>query len=208
MSDQRCAKCGGEEDHPVHENRTRPNYHRFDTGEAPKCGHCEKAAATDKCINRCDVCRHCWADMEGNFKSCPVERARHPKPPTPEAPTEMGESGVERIAAERARQVSEEGWTPENDDDHAGGEMAMAAVCYAAPEHVYRLENRYVNQQVYSDPFPWRWDKRYAYGSCRDNPGNALPDPSTYMPAERLDLLVKAGALIAAEIDRLLRVKP
>lgn len=37
------------------------------------------------------------------------------------------------------------------------------------------------------------------------NPGNSPPCPSTYSDEERVDLLVKAGALIAAEIDRLLR---
>lgn len=125
--------------------------------------------------------------------------------------------GAECIAAERARQIADEGWTPEHDDEHADGSLAMAAVCYATPALLYEKQDRYVNRTIFVDPWPWqsdapRWDgngdKRYCYGSCRDNPGNVLPDPSTYTPAERLDLLVKAGALIAAEIDRLLRVKP
>ena len=34
------------------------------------------------------------------------------------------------VLAERARQVSVEGWTPEHDDAHASGEMAGAASCY------------------------------------------------------------------------------
>ena len=41
----------------------------------------------------------------------------------------------------------------------------------------------------------------------RDNRGNLVPDPATYTDEERIDLLTKAGALIAAEIDRLLRAQ-
>lgn len=39
--------------------------------------------------------------------------------------------GVSLIAAERQRQISVEGWTPEHDDAHAHAEMANAAACYA-----------------------------------------------------------------------------
>ena len=42
-------------------------------------------------------------------------------------------NGIERIAKERQRQVSVEGWTPQHDDEHKDGEMAIAAACYAAP---------------------------------------------------------------------------
>lgn len=86
-------------------------------------------------------------------------------------------SGVEMIANERARQVYREGWTPEHDDTHANGEMAWAAVCYAAPKP---LEN---------DPWPWsdEWDKR--------------------MKHNRMRQLQIAGALIAAELDRLQRIE-
>jgi hypothetical protein len=58
----------------------------------------------------------------------------------------------------------------------------------------------------FDDPFPdtWDWrDKRRAYGSVNPSNVNVLPDPKTYTKDERIDLLVKAGALIAAEIDRL-----
>lgn len=38
------------------------------------------------------------------------------------------QDGVSLIAAERARQISREGWTPEHDDEHRNGEMAISAV--------------------------------------------------------------------------------
>lgn len=35
------------------------------------------------------------------------------------------------VQAERRRQITAEGWTPEHDDEHADGQMARAAACYA-----------------------------------------------------------------------------
>lgn len=83
------------------------------------------------------------------------------------------------IAQERQRQIEKEGWTPEHDtDEHADGELAMAAVCYALPDCDRQVEN--------GVPFFWPFD------------GN-------WKPGDRVRELVKAGALIAAEIDRLQR---
>lgn len=83
-------------------------------------------------------------------------------------------AGVELIAAERRRQVEAEGWTPEHDTKHWDGELALAAACYALPE-AWRSD----------DIWPW-------------HPGWWKPRPD-----DRVRELVKAGALIAAEIDRL-----
>jgi len=37
--------------------------------------------------------------------------------------------GVALIAAERRRQIEAEGWTPEHDDEHTRGQIALAAAC-------------------------------------------------------------------------------
>ena len=119
-------------------------------------------------------------------------------------------TGCELIAQERERQISEEGWTPDHDDKHGEGAMALAAACYASPVPLLRhAPNQPVNHLVFIEPWPWenKWDKRYGYGERRSNPGNYLPPPDSFNDSERLDLLVKAGALIAAEIDRLLRLR-
>lgn len=42
-------------------------------------------------------------------------------------------NGAELIAAERRRQIEQEGWTPEHDDQHSGGELATAGAVYATP---------------------------------------------------------------------------
>lgn len=86
-------------------------------------------------------------------------------------------TGVEIIAAERERQQTQEGWTPDHDDEHGEGELRKAALCFLA--------------DVWSDtrcprgwPWHWKWWK-----------------PSD----DQILNLAKAGALIAAEIDRLQR---
>lgn len=98
-------------------------------------------------------------------------------------------TGIELIAAERQRQISVEGWTPEHDDSHGKGEMANAAACYAATVRVFRSRQMagrgYEPYTEYSDLWPWHDD--------------------WWKPKDRIADLVRAGALIAAEIDRLQR---
>lgn len=98
--------------------------------------------------------------------------------------------GVSLIAAERKRHVEEEGWTAEHDARHVAGEIAIAAAVYALPE-VERRELPYYDPQYGGDGSPLLW-----------------PWPGWYKPRrdDRVCELVKAGALIAAEIDRLLSV--
>lgn len=114
-------------------------------------------------------------------------------------------TGIERIAAERARQLEKLFWTAEHDDEHSDGELALAAVCYAAPEPIFTLESletRRPEMLRFQDPWPWeeRWDKRPRRGVMRE-----LIDPAKLSTQQRVRCLEKAGALIAAEIDRLLR---
>lgn len=116
-------------------------------------------------------------------------------------------SGIDRIAAERARQVAEEGWTTEHDDGHADGALARAAACYALPERLY-VERRYAGRVAFEDPWPWNdsWDKRkespQRSGSYANHPYNIPTNGEA-----RIRMLVRAGALIAAEIDRLERAE-
>ncbi|MEB6521129.1 ead/Ea22-like family protein [Citrobacter portucalensis] len=81
------------------------------------------------------------------------------------------------VLAERQRQISMEGWKPEHEDEHCNGELAMAAVCYIN-------ETGTVNRNG-GKPWGWPWDA------------------SWWKPKTRRRNLVKAGALILAEIERL-----
>lgn len=97
-------------------------------------------------------------------------------------------TGTELIAAERQRQIEVEGWTQEHDDEHEAGQLAAAARCYTktAQLQVCRLASRKPGRPE----FTWPWD---------DDAWKPSDDP--------IRNLVKAGALIAAEIDRLQRAK-
>ena len=112
-------------------------------------------------------------------------------------------TGIEIITTERERQVTEEGWTPEHDDHHTDGSLARAAICYATPVKIY-VQGRSARSIHFSDPWPKTWDHCW---DKRPEPehGNTIPDPDTYSDKKRIDLLAKAGALLAAEIDRINR---
>lgn len=97
--------------------------------------------------------------------------------------------GVSRIAAERIRQKSVEGWTPEHDEQHGFGELSIAAACYALncrKEDGSPIEgDAVVHDRDCHDGWPWsrKWDKRGKHSRERS--------------------LEIAGALIAAELDRI-----
>lgn len=113
--------------------------------------------------------------------SYPVFRA-DPCPRCNFAPaTRATGDGARLIAEERGRQTTVEGWTAEHDNQHTGGELALAAVAYASPNAFGMYAH---------PPAMWPW-------------GRGWWKPSD----DRVRDLVKAGALIAAEIDRLIRVK-
>lgn len=101
-------------------------------------------------------------------------------------------SGVEMIAAERSRQMSAEGWTSEHDDAHEHGELAQAAACYAwPPDRPVEVKRA------------WPWALHWWHPEAYHWPDLA-PSEDDCTKA-RIRVLVKAGALIAAEIDRLNR---
>lgn len=80
------------------------------------------------------------------------------------------------IQAERERQVLVEGWQPIHDDHHLGGELYTAGRCY--------LE---ATDTRSTPPAKWPWS------------------PEWWKPRTRIDNLTRAGALLLAESDRLLR---
>jgi hypothetical protein len=88
----------------------------------------------------------------------------------------LPKTGADLIRDERFRQVADEGWTPEHDDTHTGNELVDAAVCYLL----------YSKTHPDHMPISWPWEDE----AWRPSP-------------EHVVNLVRAGALIAAEIDRL-----
>lgn len=99
-------------------------------------------------------------------------------------------NGAELIAAERTRQIQAEGWTPEHDDEHTLGELADAGGCYA---HVAGAICRGASAEEFGADM--------MINECSWPFGESWWKPSD----DEIPNLVKAGALIAAEIDRLQR---
>jgi hypothetical protein len=100
-------------------------------------------------------------------------------------------NGIELIAEERQRQIEKEGWSFEHDAMHDSDELAFAAVAYALPYETVDLgdDDTLVNPVIVKIRrikfWPWEWN------FWRPSPKNRVRE------------LVKAGALIAAEIDRI-----
>jgi hypothetical protein len=95
--------------------------------------------------------------------------------------------GIALIAAERKRQVEKEGWTAEHDASHAFGDLALAGCAYAL--NVVAEENKGTalgREAVDMSESCWPWSE----------------DDWKPTPYDPIRQLVKAGALIAAEIDR------
>jgi hypothetical protein len=81
------------------------------------------------------------------------------------------------VFAERQRQKEVEGWNTNHDDGHDCGEMASAAACYALHTEPVGNVGDYLRF--------WPWDSQW------------------WKPRDRRHNLVRAGALILAEIERL-----
>lgn len=90
-------------------------------------------------------------------------------------------SGIQRISMERQRQIEQEGWAPEHDDRYVNHELKSAARCYLLAAHHHEVT-------AFNVPTLWPWAPEWWKPS--DDPVRNLE---------------KAGALIAAEIDRINR---
>jgi len=113
----------------------------------------------------------------------------------------MNLQGIALIALERKRQIDHEGWTEEHDDKHSQGELAKAASIYATitQENVMcRIENL--------SYYGWPWDAGW-FKPFSDPPKDDPRYENSFPSVDRIRCLVKAGALIAAEIDRLQRLE-
>lgn len=98
--------------------------------------------------------------------------------------------GMARVAMERLRQLDEEGWTAEHDDEHANGSLAQAAACYAWPRGVvWPGKASWQVPAWMANALTWPWDRKWwkPKGQTRD--------------------LERSAALAVAEIERLDRAE-
>jgi hypothetical protein len=90
---------------------------------------------------------------------------------------------TDEILLERLRQVDSEGWTPEHDDEHDSFEMTEAATCYLAWTADMRMDFDQVEDILV--PRHWPWSR------------------SWWKPKDNRSNLIRAAALLVAEIERL-----
>ena len=103
--------------------------------------------------------------------------------------SEQTQGIITEITAERERQITQEGWTIEHDNKHSGGQLAAAAAAYI--HHTVLFQNADDASYQVSGCFSyWPWDQTWW------KPKNPRRD------------LVRAAALIVAEIERLDRQSP
>lgn len=115
-------------------------------------------------------------------------------------------TAIEDIVEERRQQVEDHEWDAEHDDLHVNGELALAAISYAAPVSVYTYDGHphpsvQGDAPVYVDPWPWEveYDKRLRV--------NAVLVRISLIPAKvRYQLVKRAAALLVAEMERLQRI--
>ena len=100
-------------------------------------------------------------------------------------------TALDDIAAERRRQIEAEGWTAEHDDTHTAGQLANAAACYAHFATVPDEVREVMHACTCEDRRPvflrrwWMWSLYW------------------WKPKDPRRDLVRAGARIVAEIERL-----
>jgi hypothetical protein len=104
------------------------------------------------------------------------------------------QTGTNLIAQERHRQIHEEGWTPEHDDCHRYGGLAVTAATLA----VDGTDAYVVDPGGRGTPMPSEDEEGDEWGLLAKH-GCDGTRPN------RIRSLTIAGALIAAEIDRVLR---
>lgn len=144
------------------------------------CGWIGKEPATDECPGcqresvmtaACPKCHCRYTLIADGHITAPVAQAGQ----VPQAWLD--------VQAERRRQIKAEGWTPQHDDEHADGQMAQAAGCYAL--HAGGIGTDWPDGRQNGSALFWPWDKDW------------------WKPTTPRRDLVKACALALAEIERL-----
>jgi len=108
----------------------------------------------------------------------------------PVIPLRIVTLGAAAIVSERYRQINVEGWTAEHDAKWEKGELVKAAMCYCAePNEADKHNPGLIDAARYRPGIWWPWPIEW------------------FKPKDRTRNLVRAGALIAAEIDRLNRIQ-
>ena len=101
-------------------------------------------------------------------------------------PIPEGTQAERDVLAERQRQISVEGWSEDHDDEHAHGVLARAAASYALMAAACESEHPGIISWLSNEAMSvWPWDAKW------------------WKSTDTRRNLIKAGALILAEVERL-----
>lgn len=109
------------------------------------------------------------------------------------------ETGIELIAKERQEQIDKHGFCKNHDTIHEEQDLSYNAAILASPVILYYQAEDLANQVTFQKCFPYESWKLPPPNTS----GNVLIDNIKLSKKKRIKQLVVAGALIAAEIDRL-----
>jgi hypothetical protein len=160
-----------------------------DLKPCPFCGDAVKAEPWRRVPGEfIAMCRNDDCDVSPAVSGASIDELaeawnRRAAPPGAEAPGPDVREALAEIAAERLRQMQAEGWSAEHDDEHIDGELAQAAASYALAAAGSNAERQ-------------RWSRGYA-------PTFWPFTLKWWKPKDRRRDLIRAAALIVAEIERL-----
>lgn len=103
----------------------------------------------------------------------------------------MKTQAMQDVIAERRRQIETEGWISQHDDEHTDGSLARAAACYAL--------HAGDEAALASKAIPWRNQDLDGLPDCWPDSW----DSSWWKPKDMRRNLVRAAALLIADIERL-----
>jgi hypothetical protein len=127
-------------------------------------------------------CPHCKINSDSSqFEVLPEDEAVKVCPPEiPKAPTAL--KSLELVWDERIRQQTEEGYTPAHDDEHTEGQLALLAAAYALSSRGKYKRTVEIHSVLALDGF-------------------------SFKPKDPISDVIKAAALLLAELERLLRAE-
>ena len=168
----------------------------------PPCGECEgEGGDSETCCGKgygdvttyswtCETCGGSGSELDALKREVQALKAdiQNREVNARESVTRtQGSRAIQAIAAERQRQVEQEGWGHTHDDQHSQGDLAAAASCYALSAAAYGLDQSCQIPLRVPDIWPWHAD--------------------WWKPKSKRRDLERAGALIVAELERLDRAE-
>lgn len=122
---------------------------------------------------------------------------------------------IAAFASERKRQVEQEGWTLQHDDEHADGELSGAAACYAVFGTTYKVPERPskyaavdMARGAASRGMETIREAMRIHAEQNPRPPSRWPwEDAAWKPSSRKRNIEKAAALLAAEWERVDRAE-